>query len=103
LGLQGAEGDHPHGLSAARRIASVFQLAQSQACWDQKEIGHQDFVGAVAGAIAGFWTTGPAAVPEAALPGGGSMSAAEVAWQIAKTFYCNVKTGGWKPPRPQPT
>ena len=107
LGLSEPKVIIPTGFQQLGASASLFHLAQSQACWDQNmsltEIGHQDFVGAAAGAIAGFWTGGPAAIPEAALLGGGSVSAAEVAWQIGKTFYCNVKTGGWKSPRPQPT
>jgi hypothetical protein len=107
LGLSEPKVIIPTGFQQPGASASPFHLAQSQACWDQNmslnEIGHQDFNGAVAGAITGFWSGGPAAVPEAALLAGGALSAAELAWQLGKTYYCNFKTGGWKPARPQPT
>jgi len=108
MGLSEPRAIIPTGFEWHGGSTSLFHLAQSQACWDQNmnlhEIGHQDFVGAVTGAIAGFWSGGPAAVGEAALLGGGGLSAAELAWQIGKTAYCNFKTGGWdRPPRPQPT
>lgn len=107
MGLSEPQAVIPTGFRRSGASESLFHLAQSEACWDQNmnlhEIGHQDFVGAVAGAITGFWTGGPAAVGEAALLGGGGLSAAELAWQIGKTAYCNYKTGGWNRPEPQPT
>lgn len=96
----------PTSLQGGDFASSPFRLVQSQACWDQNmnggEIVHQDFVGAFAGAVVGFWTSGPAGAAAGAALGGSASSAAEVAWQVGKTAYCNYKTGGWDRPRPEP-
>lgn len=76
-------------------------LIQSQACWDQnmngREIVHQDFNGGIAGAIGGFWTSGPAGILGGAFAGAVGLSAAETLWQVAGAYVCNVRTGGFAP------